>query len=154
MLLSSVFFCSCGGQSSPKLSESFCSPSTTRPGSSLFEVPEPGPSATYTRADAPHIAAIGAGACHQSCIFHPACQADLFLRPAAAAGHHIPARQHRDVHAMRHRGDSNPCGQSPMDLESISLATRTQCLANATLGMIRALWSSTWPPPRQAGALP
>ena len=29
----------------------------------------------------------------------------------------------------RHRGDSNPCGQSPMDFESISLATRTQCLA-------------------------
>ena len=27
----------------------------------------------------------------------------------------------------RHRGDSNPCGQSPMDFESISLATRTQC---------------------------
>ena len=30
---------------------------------------------------------------------------------------------------MRHRGDSNPCGQRPMDFESISLATRTQCLA-------------------------
>ena len=30
----------------------------------------------------------------------------------------------------RHRGDSNPCGQSPMDFESISLATRTQCLEN------------------------
>ena len=29
----------------------------------------------------------------------------------------------------RHRGDSNPCGQSPMDFESISLAARTQCLA-------------------------
>ena len=28
----------------------------------------------------------------------------------------------------RHRGDSNPCGQSPMDFESISLAARTQCL--------------------------
>ena len=30
--------------------------------------------------------------------------------------------------AKRHRGDSNPCGQSPMDFESISLAARTQCL--------------------------
>ena len=29
--------------------------------------------------------------------------------------------------AKRHRGDSNPCGQSPMDFESISLAARTQC---------------------------
>jgi hypothetical protein len=29
----------------------------------------------------------------------------------------------------RHRKDSNPCGQSPMDFESISLAARTQCLA-------------------------
>ena len=31
----------------------------------------------------------------------------------------------------RHRGDSNPCGQSPMDFESISLTARTQCLACA-----------------------
>jgi hypothetical protein len=29
----------------------------------------------------------------------------------------------------RQRGDSNPCGQSPMDFESISLTTRTHCLA-------------------------
>ena len=28
----------------------------------------------------------------------------------------------------RQRGDSNPCGQSPMDFESISLAARTHCL--------------------------
>jgi hypothetical protein len=28
---------------------------------------------------------------------------------------------------MRQRGDSSPCGQSPMDFESISLATRTHC---------------------------
>ena len=27
----------------------------------------------------------------------------------------------------RQRGDSNPCGQSPMDFESISLAARTHC---------------------------
>ena len=31
----------------------------------------------------------------------------------------------------RHRGDSNPCGQSPMDFESISLAARTHCLDRA-----------------------
>ena len=31
--------------------------------------------------------------------------------------------------AKRHLGDSNPCGQSPMDFESISLAARTKCLA-------------------------
>ena len=30
--------------------------------------------------------------------------------------------------AARQRGDSNPCGQSPMDFESISLAARTHCL--------------------------
>ena len=30
---------------------------------------------------------------------------------------------------QRQRGDSNPCGQSPMDFESISLAARTHCLA-------------------------
>ena len=28
---------------------------------------------------------------------------------------------------VRHRGDSSPCGQSPMDFESISLAAQTQC---------------------------
>jgi hypothetical protein len=28
---------------------------------------------------------------------------------------------------QRHRGGSNPCGQSPMDFESISLTARTQC---------------------------
>jgi hypothetical protein len=28
----------------------------------------------------------------------------------------------------RQRGDSNPCGQSPMDFESISLTARTHCL--------------------------
>ena len=32
------------------------------------------------------------------------------------------------VTRKRHRGDSNPCGQSPMDFESISLTARTQCL--------------------------
>ena len=30
-------------------------------------------------------------------------------------------------HAKRQRGDSNPCGQSPMDFESISLTARTHC---------------------------
>ena len=34
----------------------------------------------------------------------------------------FPAAQQK-----RHRGDSNPCGQSPMDFESISLTARTQC---------------------------
>ena len=29
--------------------------------------------------------------------------------------------------AKRQRGDSNPCGQSPMDFESISLTTRARC---------------------------
>ena len=31
-------------------------------------------------------------------------------------------------HHHRQRVDSNPCGQSPMDFESISLAARTHCL--------------------------
>ena len=47
----------------------------------------------------------------------------------------------------RHRGDSNPCGQSPMDFESISLAARTQCHVSgesfdATLPHARALVST------------
>ena len=38
-----------------------------------------------------------------------------------------------DDYWHRHRGDSNPCGQSPMDFESISLAARTQCLEASVL---------------------
>ena len=34
---------------------------------------------------------------------------------------------HPVVQHKRHRGDSNPCGQSPMDFESISLTARTHC---------------------------
>ena len=30
--------------------------------------------------------------------------------------------------AVRQRGDLSPCGQSPMDFESITLATRSHCL--------------------------
>ena len=32
-----------------------------------------------------------------------------------------------DSEQSRQRGDSNPCGQSPMDFEAISLAARTRC---------------------------
>ena len=32
-----------------------------------------------------------------------------------------------DMQTKRQRGDSNPCGQSPMDFESISLTARTHC---------------------------
>ena len=32
----------------------------------------------------------------------------------------------------RQLGDSNPCGQSPMDFESISLTARTQCLGEGS----------------------
>ena len=35
------------------------------------------------------------------------------------------AQAHSVSHASRQRGDSNPCGQSPMDFESISLTART-----------------------------
>ena len=31
------------------------------------------------------------------------------------------------IKTLRQRGDLSPCGQSPMDFESISLATRTHC---------------------------
>ena len=34
----------------------------------------------------------------------------------------------------RHRGDSNPCGQSPMDFESIFFTARTQCHGNSRTG--------------------
>ena len=39
---------------------------------------------------------------------------------------------------IRQRGDSNPCGQSPMDFESISLAARTHCLD--ILACMRTHW--------------
>ena len=49
--------------------------------------------------------------------------------------------------SMRHRGDSNPCGQSPMDFESISLAARTQCLCVAGAGAADIAFSSGAPAP-------
>ena len=64
--------------------------------------------------------AYGAGDCRfESCRGHLRCAA------ARAAGN---PRQP----AKRHRGDSNPCGQSPMDFESISLTARTQCHGNTS----------------------
>ena len=47
----------------------------------------------------------------------------------------------------RHRGDSNPCGQSPMDFESISLTARTHCL-RSTFGVDNLIRLSN--PARQA----
>ena len=44
--------------------------------------------------------------------------------PSLRQGTALPRRK-------RQRGDSNPCGQSPMDFESISLTARTQCLADS-----------------------
>ena len=37
---------------------------------------------------------------------------------------------------MRHRGDLSPCGQSPMDFESITLTTRSQCHARSSAGSV------------------
>ena len=51
-------------------------------------------------------------------------------RQCIAAASHRLACQRKAFGAKRHRGDSNPCGQSPMDFESISLAARTQCLCH------------------------
>ena len=43
--------------------------------------------------------------------------------------HHTPTPAKKVCATVfRQRGDSNPCGQSPMDFESISLAARTHCL--------------------------
>ena len=46
----------------------------------------------------------------------------------------VPVRQKIQCSAKqyRHRGDSNPCGQSPSDFESDSLTTRTQCHLGST----------------------
>ena len=38
----------------------------------------------------------------------------------------VPTHSQGTPH-VRHREDSNPCGQSPMDFESISLTAQTQC---------------------------
>ena len=50
----------------------------------------------------------------------------------------------------RHRGDLNPCGQSPMDFESISLATRTQCHVPSPLPL-RDRRQQTAPPSHVCG---
>ena len=56
--------------------------------------------------------------------------AAVWLQPWRRKGERPPAQQQcldASAATKRHRGDSNPCGQSPMDFESISLAARTQC---------------------------
>ena len=45
------------------------------------------------------------------------------------------ARREIVVMVMRQRGDLNPCGQSPMDFESITLATRSHCLGMQRFGL-------------------
>ena len=42
-------------------------------------------------------------------------------------------------HSSRQRGDSNPCGQSPMDFESIPLAARTHCHWYCIPGKVRSI---------------
>ena len=46
----------------------------------------------------------------------------------------------------RQRGDSNPCGQSPMDFESISLAARTHCLGWAATLRPSSMYNKAPPP--------
>ena len=54
-------------------------------------------------------------------------------RPLAHCAGALPTKLKRQLGkgpkltSTRHRGDSNPCGQSPMDFKSISLTARTQC---------------------------
>ena len=60
-------------------------------------------------------------------------QARVLLGHFASQQYHLHAcsRQTRPAQPKRHRGDLSPCGQSPMDFESISLAARTHCLVLA-----------------------
>ena len=44
----------------------------------------------------------------------------------------------------RQRGDSNPCGQSPMDFESISLTARTHCLGESLKESLELMSTSRW----------
>ena len=39
----------------------------------------------------------------------------------------IPTKSNNIARTLRQRGDLNPCGQSPMDFESITLTTRSRC---------------------------
>ena len=48
------------------------------------------------------------------------------------------ARREIVVMVMRQRGDLNPCGQSPMDFESITLATRSHCLGGKGVMTVNA----------------
>ena len=52
-----------------------------------------------------------------------------YSSPSSLAQRCPDRRKANCILPMRHRGDSNPCGRSPMDFESITLATRSQCLA-------------------------
>ena len=44
----------------------------------------------------------------------------------------------------RQRGDLNPCGQSPMDFESISLTARTHCLGESLKESLELMSTSRW----------
>ena len=45
------------------------------------------------------------------------------------------------LYVKRQRGDSNPCGQSPMDFESISLTARTHChMFTENVGLCWSRW--------------
>ena len=64
-----------------------------------------------------------------SLIEHAGCSAAVGSRTALSA-----------ERKLRHRGDSSPCGQSPMDCESIPLAARAQChVQRCSCCMITAL---------------
>ena len=61
------------------------------------------------------------------------------LRASIHAAPRLAANAPTKAVAKRHRGDSNPCGQRPMDFESISLAARTQChvMDHFLIGLIK-----------------
>ena len=68
--------------------------------------------------------------CQYSCILLLLARNDItktIIEKGLVPSYNLAACETKLLLLIRHRGDSNPCGQSPMDFESISLAARTQC---------------------------
>ena len=83
----------------------------------------------HTRNEGLHTASSKSSWCHLPC-HHMAwlCWPSSIMLSCNMEPLHAHTRNKVCAPVFRQRGASNPCGQSPMDFESISLATRANCL--------------------------
>ena len=83
----------------------------------------------HTRNEGLHTASSKSSWCHLPC-HHMAwlCWPSSIMLSCNMEPLHTHTRNKVCATVFRQRGDSNPCGQSPIDFELISLAAQTHCL--------------------------